>query len=82
MRSVYRDPEFKSIRYARFTEPADTILKVLMVPALPGGNAHSGNGFQDGYFYFPDERSLLERLLNEPYTDEQECVINVPPAAP
>ena len=78
MRSVYRDPEFKSIRYARFTEPADTIQALMACPPYLEEMPILA-GFQDGYFYFPDERSLLERLLNEPYTDEQGRVINVPP---
>lgn len=81
MRSVYRDPEFKSIRYARFTESADTIQALMACPPYLEEMPILA-GFQDGYFYFPDERSLLERLLNEPYTDEQGRVINVPPRRP
>ncbi|MCB0549972.1 MAG: penicillin-binding protein, partial [Phaeodactylibacter sp.] len=81
MRSVYRDANFKHIRYASFPEPADTI-KALMACPLYLEEMPILAGFEDGYFYFPDERSLLERLLNQPYTDEQGRVINVPPRRP
>lgn len=81
MRSVYRDPHFKDIRYARFAEPADTIKALMACPPYLEEMPILA-GYQDGYFYFPDERSLLERLLNQPYTDEQGRVINVPPRRP
>ncbi|MCB9294625.1 MAG: transglycosylase domain-containing protein [Lewinellaceae bacterium] len=81
MRRVYRDPDFKYIRYARFAEPADTIQALMACPPYLEEMPILA-GFQDGYFYFSDERSLLERLLNQPYTDEQGRVVNVPPRRP
>lgn len=81
MRRVYRDNNFKHIRYARFTEPADTIQALMACPPYLEEMPILA-GFQDGYFYFPDQRSLLERLLNQPYTDEEGRIINVPPRRP
>ena len=81
MRSVYRDPAFKHIRYARFAEPVDTVAALMACPPYLEEMPILA-GLQDGYFYFSDERSFLERLLNEPYTDEQGRVINVPPRRP
>lgn len=81
MRKVYRDASFKSIRYARFAEPADTILALMSCPPYLEEMPILAS-LQDGYFYFQDERSLLERLLNQTYTDEQGRAINVPPRHP
>ena len=81
MRKVYRDAKFKSIRYARFTPPSDTVLALMQCPPYLDEMPILA-GYQDGYYYFEDTRSLLERLLNQPYTDEEGRVINVPPRSP
>ncbi|MCB9276695.1 MAG: transglycosylase domain-containing protein [Lewinellaceae bacterium] len=81
MRKVYRDGQFKSIRYARFVPPSDTVTALMQCPPYLEEMPILA-GYQDGYYYFEDARSLLERLLNQPYTDENGRVINVPPRYP
>ncbi|MEQ8702460.1 MAG: transglycosylase domain-containing protein [Phaeodactylibacter sp.] len=78
MRKVYRDKAYKSVRYARFSAPADTVSALMQCPPyleeMPILAVH-----EDGYYYFEDNRSLFGRLLDQPYKDEQGRVINVPP---
>ncbi len=78
MRKLYKDQAFKSIRYARFPEPADTVAALMKCPPyleeMPILAAH-----EDGYYYFEDNRSLLGRVLDQPYRDEEGRIINVPP---
>ncbi len=81
MRKVYRDTRFKSTRHARFAQPSDTVLALMQCP-LYLEELPLLASYEDGYYYFEDTRSLLERLLNQPYTDEQGRVINVPPRRP
>ncbi len=81
MRRLYRDGHFKSIRYARFQPPSDTVMALMQCPPFLEEMPILA-GYQDGYYYFEDTRSLLERLLNQPYTDEDGRVVNVPPRYP
>jgi penicillin-binding protein 1A len=78
MRKVYKDKAFKSVRYAKFEAPADTVTALMQCPPyleeMPILAAH-----EDGYYYFEDNRSLFGRLTDQPYKDEQGRVINVPP---
>ncbi|TXB64137.1 transglycosylase domain-containing protein [Phaeodactylibacter luteus] len=78
MRRVYRDKSFKEIRYARFSEPADSIAALMQCPPyldeMPVLAA-----YEDGYYYFEDNRSLLGRLLEQPYRDAQGRIVQVPP---
>ncbi len=81
MRKVYRDPAFKAIRYAKFEEPADTIQALMQCPPFLEEMPILA-GFQDGYYYFQDERSLLGKLFDQPYTDEEGRIVNMPPRQP
>ncbi len=78
MRKVYRDQSFKPIRYARFAEPADSIAALMKCPLYLEEMPILAE-YEDGYYYFEDDRNLLGRLLDRPYTDEQGRIINVPP---
>lgn len=78
MKKVYRDNQYKPLRYAKFQTPADTVAALMQCPPyleeMPILAAH-----EDGYYYFEDNRSLFGRLLDQPYKDEEGRVINVPP---
>jgi penicillin-binding protein 1A len=82
MRKAYRDERYKSVRYARFAQPNDTVLALMQCPLYLEDLPILAGYEEDGYYYFEDNRSLLQRLLNLPYTDEQGRTINVPPRRP
>ena len=78
MRKVYRDKQFKSIRYARFAELPDTVAALMKCPPYLEEMPVLAE-YEDGYYYFEDNRSLLGRVFDQPYRDEQGRIINVPP---
>lgn len=78
MRRVYKDEGFKDIRYARFAPPADSLAALMECPPYLDEMPLMA-GFEDGYYYFQDNRSFIGKLLDQPYTDEEGRVINVPP---
>ncbi len=78
MKKVYNDKSFKRIRYARFAEPADTVAALMKCPPYLEEMPILAE-YEDGYYYFEDNRSLFGRLLDQPYKDEQGRIINVPP---
>jgi penicillin-binding protein 1A len=78
MRKVYRDKQFKSIRYARFAELPDTVAALMKCPPYLEEMPVLAE-YEDGYYYFEDNRSLLGRVFDQPYRDEEGRIINVPP---
>lgn len=78
MKKVYRDKRYKSVRYARFSEPADTVAALMKCPPYLEEMPILAE-YEDGYYYFEDNRNLFGRLLDKPYKDEQGRIINVPP---
>jgi penicillin-binding protein 1A len=78
MKKVYRDKQYKSVRYARFSEPADTVAALMKCPPYLEEMPILAE-YEDGYYYFEDNRNLFGRLLDKPYEDEQGRIINVPP---
>lgn len=81
MKKVYQDKNYKSIRYARFPELPDSIAAMLQCPPFFEEMPILAD-YEEGYFYFEDSRSLIERALDSPYRDEEGRIINVPPRQP
>lgn len=78
MKKVYRDKQFKSIRYARFAELPDTVAALMKCPPFLEEMPILAE-YEDGYYYFEDERGLFGRLFDQPYRDKEGRIINVPP---
>jgi penicillin-binding protein 1A len=78
MRKVYRDKQYKSVRYARFAELPDTVAALMKCPPYLEEMPVLAE-YEDGYYYFEDNRSLLGRVFDQPYRDEEGRIINVPP---
>jgi penicillin-binding protein 1A len=78
MRKVYRDKQYKSIRYARFAELPDTVAALMKCPPYLEEMPILAD-YEDGYYYFEDNRSLMGRVFDQPYRDEEGRIINVPP---
>ena len=78
MKKVYQDKRYKPIRYAKFEEPADTVTALMQCPPYLEEMPILAE-YEDGYYYFEDNRSLFGRLRHEPYKDEQGRIINLPP---
>jgi penicillin-binding protein 1A len=81
MKKIYSDKAYKQIRYARFKEPADTVKAMMQCPPYFEEMPILAD-YEEGYFYFEDNRSFLDRLLDDPYRDEEGRIINVPPQEP
>ena len=81
MKKLYRDKQYKHIRYARFKEAVDTIQALMQCPPYFEEMPILAD-YEEGYYYFEDSRSLLDRIFDQPYRDEEGRVINVPPQRP
>jgi len=81
MKKIYQDKQYKNIRYARFREPADTVQALMQCPPYFEEMPIMAD-YEEGYYYFEDSRSLLDRLFEDPYRDEEGRIINVPPRDP